>query len=452
MFFSLTGFSQDTDFKVIQFEIREDIAPSATRLVSKGLEKSKEMNADLVIIHMNTYGGLLSDGDSIRQAILNSQIPVWVFIDKNAASAGALIAIACDKIFMSPGASMGSATVVDGNGEVLPDKYQSYMRSIMRATAEAHGSDTIISGQDTIIRYKRDPQIAEAMVDPRTVVPGLIDSSKVLAFTPEEAMKYKYCEGQATSIKEVLAIENIKNYSITVVEKTRLDKMIGFFANPAISGVLITIIFFGIFFELRTPGVGFPLMAAVIAAILYFAPLYLEGLAANWEILIFIIGLGLIALELFAIPGFGVAGISGIILTVTSLVLSMVRNINFDFTFSSSAELNTALAVVLASLLAFIGISFLFGRTMLNNPLFNRLVLAHTLGDAKVGAQPDDQASIDGKSGTAFTDLRPMGKVKIDGVIYNAKTYGGFIPKGQPVRIIGSEYGYLLVEETQPIA
>lgn len=448
---SLTGSAQDKKFQVIQFEIREEIAPSATRIVSKALQAAVDSNADLVIIHMNTYGGLLNDGDSIRQAILNSTIPVWVFIDKNAASAGALIAIACDKIFMAPGSSMGSATVVDGSGAVLPDKYQSYMRSMMRATAESHGADTIINGQDTVIKYKRDPLIAEAMVDPRTVVPGLIDSTKVLAFTPEEAIKYNYCEGKYLSITDVLKGEGIASYKITKVEKSQMDKIIGFLANPAISGVLISIILFGIFFELRTPGVGFPLAAAVLAAFLYFAPLYLEGLAANWEILVFIAGLALIALELFVLPGFGVAGISGIFLMVSALVLSMVRNIQFDFTFTTSAQLNTALAVVLGALLAFVGLTFLFGRTMLNNPVFRRLILADTLEGARVGTQNISGNDPMQKEGIAFTDLRPMGKVKIEGVIYNARTYGGFIEKGSTIRVIGNEYGYLLVEDL-PVA
>jgi len=153
---------------------------------------------------MNTYGGEVLYADSIRTKILNSKIPVYVFVDNNAASAGALIAIACNKIFMRQGSSIGAATVVNETGAKMPDKYQSYMRATMRATAESHGKDTIINGKDTTYQWKRDPLIAEAMVDDRTVIPGIIDSGKTLTFTAQEAIKYHYCEGVAENVEEVI--------------------------------------------------------------------------------------------------------------------------------------------------------------------------------------------------------------------------------------------------------
>ncbi|HML85209.1 MAG TPA: nodulation protein NfeD, partial [Bacteroidales bacterium] len=205
-----------------------------------------------------------------------------VYIDNNAASAGALISIACDSIYMRSGANMGAATVVDQTGKAMPDKYQSYMRSMMRSTAEVKG---------------RDPKIAEAMVDPRISVPGLIDSTMVLTFTPTEAIKWGYCQGSAENIPELLAKVGIDKYTIIKQEITPLDKFINFLINPLVSGVLIMIIVAGIYFELQTPGIGFPSFAAIAAAVLYFAPLYLEGLAANWEILLFIIGLILLLLS-----------------------------------------------------------------------------------------------------------------------------------------------------------
>jgi len=443
---SLSVFGQDK-WKIVQFDIKEEIAPSATRIVSKGLSAANEQNADLVVIHMNTFGGLLTDADSIRTAILNAPQPVYVFIDKNAASAGALISIACDKIFMAPGASIGSATVVDGEGNVLPDKYQSYMRSIMRSTAESHGKDTIISGLDTSYKFFRDPLIAEGMVDPRTVVPGIADSTKVIAFTPQEAILHNYCEGEVKTIAELLKKEGITNYEIIKVEKSSMDKIIGVLSGPVISGMLIMFIFWGIFFELRTPGIGFPLAAAILSALLYFAPLYLEGLAANWEILLFVVGLILIAVEIFVIPGFGVAGISGIVLTISSLVLSLVRNVNFDFTISGGGELVRALTIVFMALVGFIIGALIMGKGFLNTPLFKRLVLSDTLGDARVNLSLPDKVEIT-KSGVAHTDLRPMGKIKIDGEIEEAKTMGEFIEEGESVRVIGRELSYYIVERS----
>lgn len=446
---SMISMAQDS-VRIVQFDIKEEIAPSATRIVYKGLRIAREQEADLVVIHMNTFGGLLTDADSIRTAILNAPQPVYVFIDKNAASAGALISIACDKIYMAPGASMGSATVVDGEGNVLPDKYQSYMRSIMRSTAESHGKDTVISGSDTTYVWVRDPLIAEGMVDPRTVVPGVVDSSKVIAFTPEEAIANKYCEGQVGSISELLKRENVTNYRIIKVEKSAMDRLIGFLSGPVISGILIMFIFWGIFFEIRTPGIGFPLAAAVAAALLYFAPLYLEGLAANWEILLFFVGLVLIAVEIFVIPGFGAAGISGLVLTVTALILSLIRNVEFDFSYTESGEVVRALTVVFMALTGFIiGIIFM-GRGFLNTPLFQRLVLSSTLQDAKANVSTNElKEAIE--CGTAHTDLRPMGKIKLGEEIVPAKTMGEFITEGENVKVIGREMQYYVVERTQVI-
>lgn len=315
-FLALGSFAQDKT-KIVQFEIREEIAPSATRITHKALQEATKLNADLIVIDMNTFGGLLNDGDSIRRAIMRSEIPVWVFIDKNAASAGALISLACDKIFMAPGSTMGSASVVDGDGKLLPDKYQSYMRGIMRATAESHGQDTIVLTQrggtsDTTYVYRRDPLIAEGMVDERTIIEGLVDSTKIVAFTPTEAIKWRYCDGEYNTIKEMLAGEGIENYEIIPVVKNTLDKLIGFLNSPGFRGALIMIMFWGIVFEIRTPGIGFPLAAAGLAALLYFGPLYIEGLAANWEILLFIAGIILIGVEIFVIPGFGISGITAL--------------------------------------------------------------------------------------------------------------------------------------------
>ena len=142
---------------VYKFNIKENIAPAIWRQTKQAFAEADSLKADLFLIHMNTYGGTVVDADSIRTRILNSSIPVVVFVDNNAASAGALISIACDRIYMRSGASIGAATVVNQTGQKLPDKYQSYMRSTMRSTAEAHGKDTIIAGQDTTYKWKRDP-------------------------------------------------------------------------------------------------------------------------------------------------------------------------------------------------------------------------------------------------------------------------------------------------------
>ncbi|MGC8866389.1 MAG: NfeD family protein [Bacteroidales bacterium] len=424
--------------KVYVIDIKEEIAPPVRHKVQKGFEEARRLNAGLIILHMNTYGGLLDAADSIRTMILTSEIPVWVFIDNNAASAGALISIACDSIYMRPGANIGAATVVDQSGKPLPDKYQSYMRSMMRSTAEAKG---------------RNPQIAQAMVDPRISIPGIIDSTMVLTFTTSEAIKHGYCEGEAESIREILDKYHFKNAQIITQRLSALDKIIGFLINPIISGILILIIIGGIYFELQTPGIGFPLGAAVVAAILYFAPLYLEGLAQHWEILVFIVGVILLAIEIFAIPGFGVAGISGIILMITGLTLSMVDNLGFEFSGQMLTQLLKAFfTVIIAAFVAFI-LSLWLSKRIFSRPV---PVLGHlaldTVQDKKEGYSIADSryAQMVGKNGYAVTILRPAGKVNIDGEIFDAVATIGHIEKGDPVVVVRYENAQLFVKRISP--
>jgi membrane-bound serine protease (ClpP class) len=418
---------------IYTFEIMEEIAPPAWRKTKEAFEEAEKLNADIIIIQMNTFGGALDAADKIRTKILESKIPVYVFIDNNAASAGALISIACDSIYMRKGASIGAATVVNQTGEVLPDKYQSYMRSMMRSTAETNG---------------RNPEIAEAMVDPSVFIEGIIDSGKVLTFTTTEAIKYKYCEGTAETIRDVLKASGIKNYEIKKQYLSPLDYFIDFLINPIVSGILIMVIIGGIYFELQTPGIGFPLIAALTAAALYFAPLYLEGLASHWEILVFLVGLILLALEVFVIPGFGVAGISGIFLIIIGLTLSLIGNVGFDFTgVPMNGVIKSLITVIISIFLGLIG-SFYFGRKVLTSNIFGHLAL-ETVQNSNEGftASYEDVKQMIGKKGIAYTILRPAGKIMIDNDLYDATALNGFIDKGELIEVVKYETSSLFVKK-----
>lgn len=425
LLFSSILISQDTlskrELVIYKFDIKKEIAPPVWHATQKAFQQARDTNADLILIHMNTYGGMLASADSIRTKILQSEIPVYVFIDNNAASAGALISIACDSIYMRSGANIGAATVVNQTGEPLPDKYQSYMRSMMRATAEANG---------------RDPDIAQAMVDPSISIPGVIDSGKVLTFTTSEAIKNGFCEGEAESIKEVLDISGIEDYVIVEQKLTPLDKIIAFLINPVISGILIMIIIGGIYFELQSPGIGFPSAAALIAAIIYFAPLYLEGLANNWEILLFIVGIVLIAIEIFAIPGFGVSGITGVLFIIVGLTLSLLDNVGFDFSNVAFDKIIKAFFLVMISIfLAILG-SFFVTKRLLTTTAFGHLAL-DKIQDKEEGYTSSRKSyeSMLGKTGVARTVLRPAGKVIINDEIFDATALSGYIEKGEKIEV-----------------
>lgn len=423
-------FAQKT--KVLQLNIKDDIDPRMNRYINLGLEYATDGEYDLVVIEMDTYGGLVTDAKDIVEMLLSFEKPIYVFINKDAASAGALISIACDSIYMAPGASIGAATVVMGQGEAAPDKYQSYMRSTMRSTAEENG---------------RDPAIAEAMVDERIEIEGVTKEGEVLTFTTSEAIKHGFCEGEMNNIDEVIQRSEYSEYELDVYELDSTEKIISVFLNPVISGILIMIIVGGIWFELQSPGIGFPIAAAIIAALLYFIPYYLNGLAANWELIVFVVGLILIGIELVAIPGFGVFGISGIVLTVSSLILVMIGNDVFDFSLVPSEEILTATAATFGGLVGSFLVLFLGGVQFTHTNLFQRIALS-TVQDRSEGYVAkftgDDMV---GKTGVAYTILRPSGRVMINAEIYDAFTRGDYINKDDAIEVISDEGSTLQVKK-----
>jgi len=403
------------------------------RRVKLAMEQATALKADVILIEMDTYGGAVTDADEIRTRILESKIPVYVFINKDAASAGALISIACDSIYMAPGASIGAATVVNGtDGSAAPDKYQSYMRSMMRSTAEATG---------------RNPQIAEAMVDEKLVVPGISDSSSVITFSVAEAIQNGFCEGEYGSAKEILEAQGLQSAEIIAYEEKTVDTIISFFLSPAVSGILILLIIGGIYFELQTPGIGFPLALAVSAALLYFIPYYLNGLAENWEILAFVIGIILLAVEFFVIPGFGVFGVAGIVMTLGGLVLGMLPNQAFDFELVPASQLFGALLTVILAALAAVGMVFWLTPKVNEWGAFKHLTLASTQDRAQGFTSSTYSEDMLGKIGKVHSRLRPSGKVEIDGEIYDAYSRGEFLEQGESIEVISTEGTSLRVKK-----
>lgn len=426
----------------------EEIDAMTWRYTRQAIAEAKDKGADLFVVDLNTYGGALQDADSIRTALLRCPIPTVAFIDHNAASAGALIALACDSVFMTEGSSMGAATVVDGTGAALPDKYQSYMRSIMRSTAEAHGKR--VAEGDSVSSWRRDPQIAEAMVDHRIIVPGLIDSTKVLTFTPEEAEKWGFADGTAPSLDSVLERFGYdpSKCDIEYFVPTLTDKILGFLSNSAVQALLIAVITAGLFLELKTPGLGFAGGAAVVAAVLYFMPMCITGVVDGWVVILFIAGVVSLALEIFVIPGFGVAGILGSCAIFVSVVTALVQK---------EALMGVTLDDVAYACLVFcIGVGgailLIWYLTSKHGPKFLQrtveLTLEQKVKDGYIGVDMSVAALV-GHRGMAVTVLRPAGKVKVDDEVYDAVAASGFIDAGTRVKVIKYENAQLYVIPTE---
>jgi len=430
LFITIDVFCSDSLTVVYRIRLDQDIDKASQRLVCLGLEKAVGHDADYVLLDIDTYGGAVDAADSIRTAILRCEIPVVAFVNMQAASAGALISIACDSIYMKTGSSIGAATVVNQEGEVMPEKYQSFMRGMMRSTAQAKG---------------RDPKVAESMVD----------AVNVLTLTPSEAVEVGYCDGIAESHEEVASIlSGGSEYVIRDMsdDMTFLDRLIQFLLNPLLQSIFMMMIIGGIFVEIRTPGIGLPLLTAVIGALLYFAPAYIGHLAEYWEIMLFVLGLILIGLEVFVIPGFGIAGISGIVLVIVSLALAMVDNAEL-WTWEGKLNLLPVLrpiGIVVISATASVFMAIWLVRRLYTTRSFDHIALRQEMKASEgFTGVVSGLENIVGEEVIVFTDMKPSGKVKtLDGHIHEAALkFGGFASKGDKLRVVEAEQGRLYCEK-----
>jgi len=435
---------------VYKINFKDEVGSKTWVFVKEGFRDAQQMKADVILIEMNTYGGTVLHADSIRTLILNSPIPTYVFINNNAASAGALIAIACDSIYMRPGANIGAATVVNETGQAMPDKYQSYMRSIIRSTAEAQGKDTIMGEhRSRVVKWRRDPHVAEAMVDGSIVIPGVVDSGKVLTLTASDAVRLGYCEAIVNNIDEIVINRlGYDDYDLVEFRPTFFDQVNGFLTNPAFQAILIMLIIGGIYFEMQAPGLGFPSIVALTAAVLYFAPLYLEGVAEYWEIILFVVGCLLLLAEVFIIPGFGVAGVSGGILVFLGLFFGLIDNVDFTFDSAPADESSRGILVILSGLTLGTTLIIYLSSKIGKRGVFSKFALQKTqdLSEGYISV-PIGYSQLIGKEGVTETILRPSGKIRIDGVQYDAVALTSYLDKGVHIMVVKYENAQLYVRK-----
>jgi membrane-bound serine protease (ClpP class) len=330
---------------------------------------------------------------------------------------------------------------VGSNGEKVDEKYQSFMRAKMRETALQRG---------------RNPSIAEAMVDGTVVVEGVNDSGKVVSLTSSEALNLGFSDGTYASLQELLRDKGLENSAQRVFDSGGARSLVLFFLRPEVSGILLSIILLGIFFELQSPGIGLPGLAALIAALLFFIPNYLEGLAMYWEILLFLAGLLLLGLEIFVIPGFGIAGILGGLLMLLSLVLSITANLPAETDWGISAPepngLIRSMWVVVLALLGSLGLALLALKTLPQSNFFRRVAVAAELKNtAGFRSSSLIDSGLIGRTGTSMGPLRPGGMVEIDGKQWEARSLSGWIERGQPIAVVQNENNILLVKSAPAV-
>jgi membrane-bound serine protease (ClpP class) len=398
--------------------------------VARSLREAEAAGAAAAYLDIDTPGGRVDAAERISDAIRRSTIPVYAFVNPRAFSAGALIAISAQQVYMRPGAVMGAATPVDGEGRRASEKMVSAMRAEFRAVAEERGLD---------------PKVAEAMVDESVEIPGIDAANTLLTLTSSEARKVGYAKGEVADEAALLRAINLPNATVVPSEPNWAEQIVRFLTNPIVSPLLLSLGLLGLVLEIKSGAFGLGGLVSLASLGLFFGSSFLLGLAGWEEVLL--LGLGLIALlvEIFVLPGFGVAGLLGIAGIAAAMVLALMGSS------PTTGDVMQAFAILGASLLITAAVVYAWLRHIPNSNRFGGLFLRSGMAQSDGYVSAALRADLVGQDGVAITDLRPAGTATIAGERVDVVTEGEYVSQGSAVRVLRSEgYRHVVRELTQP--
>lgn len=414
------AFAQDKRPVVYVAPIEGIIDLGLAPFVQRVLDDATQAGAAAVVLEINTFGGRVDAAVQIRDALLNARVPTVAFVNKRAISAGALISLSAEHLVMAGGGTIGAATPVQAGGpgaaaQPVSEKTISYMRKEFRATAEAR---------------KRPPLLAEAMVDADVQISGVIEKGKLLTLTTEEALKHKLADLHADTLDSALEQLGFGGAEIRRVSPNWAEHLVRFLTHPVLSSLLITVGMVGIIVGLRTGDFGVAGAIGVASLSIFFWGHWLVQLAGLEELLLAVGGVILLAFEIFVIPGFGIAGVLGIVAILAALILSLVG------AGDTSEVVVMAMGRVVFSLLAALAASLVILRFLPRLPFGRRLILETGLGAGHTyGSAPESDLRWLGKKGRAWSALRPAGIVEFEGERVDVVSDGELIDAGQCVEV-----------------
>jgi membrane-bound serine protease (ClpP class) len=404
----------------VQGTIELGLAP----FVERSIEEAQLSGAAAVVLELETPGGRVDAAQRISNAIADATIPVYAFINRHAYSAGALIALATDGIYMRPGSVMGAATPIVGSGEKAPEKIVSAMRSQMRTLAEARGLD---------------PRVAEAMVDEDIAIEGVVEGGKLLTLTTSEAVGLGYA--QEIEDWDALMVElGLAGVPVEVVSVNWAERIVRFLSNPIVAPFLLSLGFLGLIAEIKSPGLGLAGLAGLLSLSLFFGSHMILGLAGIEDLILFGAGVVFIGVEIFVIPGFGLFGILGGVGVLSGVYLSLVGGLPTITDFAQAgAILSTTILIILLTSWA------LLRHLPQSNRLTQSGVFLVTKGKRSQGwASQTRRPDLVGREGVALTDLRPSGTALFGEERVDAVSESEWIEEGTDIRVVTSE-GYRVV-------
>ncbi|MEQ9400502.1 MAG: NfeD family protein [Longimicrobiales bacterium] len=388
--------------------------------IERSLEEAAAAGATLVVLDIDTPGGRVDAAERIADALGDSPVPVVALVNRRAFSAGALIALATDGIYMRPGSVIGAATPVDGSGNKAPEKIVSAMRSEMRALAESRGLD---------------PAVAEAMVDEDVAIEGVVDAGKLLTLTTEEAVAIGYAE-QVEDLDALLALR-AGGSSVVTTQVNWAERVVRFFSHPVVAPFLLSLGFLGLIAEIKTPTFGMAGAAGLLALALFFGSHLIIGLAGLEDVLLFGAGLVLVGLEVFVVPGFGIFGVLGAVGVFGGIYMSLLGGVPTmpDFT-RAGMVLSTTILILLVSGWAIL-------RSLPGNSRLSRSgIFLQDRTDRAIGYESSHRRDeLVGRVGKALTDLRPAGTGVFEDERIDVVSESEWIQAGTPIKVVSAE-GY----------
>lgn len=398
--------------------------------IERSLKAAAEEGAIAVIFDIDTFGGLVHAATQIKDAILDSPLLTVAFINRRAISAGALISLSCDKIYMTRGATIGAATAVDMQGQKGSEKVISYFREEMASTAESTG---------------RNVEIAKGMVDEELSFTHLVvngDSievldlegrkeGKLITLTTELAKKYKIADGDAETIDELLVELGLAGAVVKSTKANWAEAIVRFLTNPVVASLLMTFGFLGILFELQQPGWGVSGTIGAICLVLALGAGYIVELASVTDFLIIFVGILLLLIEMIVIPGFGLAGIGGIILVIFGLYRLLLPDVPVSGEVAEMAMVGLTIGII-GGLVGLILLFKLMTKTKFWKKLATPDVQDHERGyDTSLGLE-----DMVGEEGVTESDLHPSGWVISGNKRIFVVSEGTFIEESEKVKII----------------
>jgi len=439
--FFLISFIFGVENLVYEVSISGTIDMGLPHYIERVVKQAETDNASVIIFEIDTFGGRVDAATQIKDIILDSKVPTVAFINKRAISAGALISLSCDSIYMTSGASIGAATAVSLDGKKASEKVISYMREEMATTAEANN---------------KSRQIASGMVDEELYIESFISingdtlttsdvegfkEGKLITLSTNLALKLGIADGEFNNKEDLLRALGLVDYKKVEFNESWSEKLVRFLTNPVVAPLFMSLGMLGLFMEIRTPGLGFPGLIGLLCLSLFFGSHFLVGLADITELIFLILGLLLIVLEIAVVPGFGIVGIPGLILVLYS-IFKMLMGDNPSSSDFYNAYLGLSIGIILSTIF-----SIILYRMLPKTQFYKNNIPFSTQRSKDGYSIANDYNNLIGKKGLAATDLRPSGKIEIEGKIYQAISSDDYIDNKQNIVILGVNGNQLVVKK-----